>query len=61
MKEVLRDTFKKQGQDLTLLTLFEFKMCENSEKAGAGLSREKMMRKYEESIFGKTLVGTNLH
>ena len=34
MKEVLRDTFKKEGQDLTLLTLFEFKMCENSEKAG---------------------------
>ena len=23
MKEVLRDTFKKEGQDLTLLTLFE--------------------------------------
>ena len=35
MKEVLRDTFKKQGQDLTLLTLFELKMCEKkSEKTG---------------------------
>ncbi len=55
MKEVLRDTFEKQGQEMTFVT-FDFLTLKSPEirtkkraKRRAGLSREKMMREYETS------------